>query len=238
MVFLEKQQPRHEMYIWGRSDSLGYVPHGHIGSPRIHFAAGMPQALAGGPAGSRRRRDRHSPEEQQEHVGRAATARLSPAKAQGRPAAAPTGGRRTLGEAAADQISRGRAYRGTTGLPKREPKTPRSAAAGEASPSEKAWSKKTPVQENPGPRKPQSKRNPRTLRVRFTPSGGKWGHLVGLWELRFLHKKTSRLRTQSTCTWLQCPGGTIRDSANAPDAPHHALLWNDGEISPASPHRL
>ena len=137
------------MYMWGRSDSPGYVPHGHIGSPRIHFAAGMPQALAGGPAGSRRRRDRHSPEEQQEHVGRAATARLSPAKAQGRPAAAPTGGRRTLGEAAADQISRGRAYRGTTGLPKREPKTPRSAAAGEASPSEKAWSKKTPVQEKP-----------------------------------------------------------------------------------------
>ena len=206
------------MYIWGRSDSLGYVPHGHIGSPRIHFAAGMPQALAGGPAGSRRRRDRHSPEEQQEHVGRAARARLSPVKAQGRPAAAPTGGR--------------------LGYPKREPKTPRSAAVRGASPSEKDWSKKTPVQENPGPRKPQSKRNPRTLRVRFTPSGGKWGHLVGLWELRFLHKKTSRLRTQSTCTWLQCPGGTIRDSANAPDAPHHALLWNDGEISPASPHRL
>lgn len=207
MVFLEKQQPRHEMYIWGRSDSLGYVPHGHIGSPRIHFAAGMPQALAGGPAGSRRRRDRHSPEEQQEHVGRAARARLSPAKAQGRPAAAPTGGR--LGYPNANPKPHGQQLRG-----------------------------RQAHQKKPGPRKPQSKRNPRTLRVRFTPSGGKWGHLVGLWELRFLHKKTSRLRTQSTCTWLQCPGGTIRDSANAPDAPHHALLWNDGEISPASPHRL
>ena len=227
MVFLEKQQPRHEMYIWGRSDSLGYVPHGHIGSPRIHFAAGMPQALAGGPAGSRRRRDRHSPEEQQEHVGRAATARLSPAKAQGRPAAAPTGGRRTLGEAAADQISRGRAYRGTTGLPKREPKTPRSAAAGEASPSEKAWSKKTPVQEKPP-----------HLASQVHPKWRKVGPLSRSLGAKVSAQKTSRLRTQSTCTWLQCPGGTIRDSANAPDAPHHALLWNDGEISPASPHRL
>ena len=122
------------MYIWGRSDSLGYVPHGHIGSPRIHFAAGMPQALAGGPAGSRRRRDRHSPEEQQEHVGRAARARLSPVKAQGRPAAAPTGGR--LGYPNANPKPHGQQLRGRQAHQKKPgPRKPRS--------------KKTPVQEKP-----------------------------------------------------------------------------------------
>lgn len=205
------------MYIWGRSDSLGYVPHGHIGSPRIHFAAGMPQALAGGPAGSRRRRDRHSPEEQQEHVGRAATARLSPAKAQGRPAAAPTGGR--LCYPNANPKPHGQQLRGRQAHQKKPgPRKPRS--------------KKTPAQETPRSKKPPH------LASQVHPKWRKVGPLSRSLGAKVPAQKTSRLRTQSTCTWLQCPGGTIRDSANAPDAPHHALLWNDGEISPASPHRL